>query len=257
MSEKFALSLNDFTANAARCISRLRESDAFQDVTLVGDDKKQINAHKVVLSSCSGYFDSILRHNQHAHPLLCLDGVDSKDLTNVMDYIYKGELKIYHEELDRFLNVARKFELEGLLVSGTEDNDLNTELRNEEILVASKDKFDPQENEIFNTMEIINDQKFKPVQNTNQLDLSFKSNMIMESPEFQSIEELDEAISNKYKKTSGGYQCSICNKIQKYSSHMKEHVELHFDGLLFQCKICEKKHKSRNVLRQHLYRHKL
>ena len=92
MSEKFSLTWNEFTTDAARSFKNLRESDTFHDVTLVTDDKKQISAHKVVLSSWSGYFDSVLRQNQHSHPLLCLDGINSKDLTNIVDYIYNGEL---------------------------------------------------------------------------------------------------------------------------------------------------------------------
>ena len=32
-----------------------------------------------------------------------------------MDYIYNGELKIYQDDIDRFLNVGQRLGLEGLI----------------------------------------------------------------------------------------------------------------------------------------------
>ena len=37
------------------------------------------------------------------------------ELTNVLDYIYNGELQIYQENLERFLEIAARFQLEGLI----------------------------------------------------------------------------------------------------------------------------------------------
>ena len=51
----------------------------------------------------------------HSHPLLCLEGITSADLDNIMDYVYNGEVKIFQEDLDRFLAVAERFKLQGLL----------------------------------------------------------------------------------------------------------------------------------------------
>merc|ERR1711884_962829 len=92
------------------------------DVTLVSDDQQQVSAHKLVLSACSEYFKNIFKHNNkpNAHPLLCLGGVSSEDLKNIMDYIYNGEVNIFQDCLDRFLSVAQRLKLEGLM--GNEDN---------------------------------------------------------------------------------------------------------------------------------------
>ena len=53
--------------------------------------------------------------NKHSHPLLCLEGLSSGDIRNMMDYMYDGELQIFQEDLDRFLNVAQRLKLEGLI----------------------------------------------------------------------------------------------------------------------------------------------
>ena len=114
MGEKFSLKWNDFQANASNSFRKLRNTDDFYDVTLVSDDHKQVSAHKIVLCASSEYFKNILKNNKHSHPLLCLNDVDANELNNVLDYIYNGELQIHQDHLDQFLQVAHRFQLEGL-----------------------------------------------------------------------------------------------------------------------------------------------
>ena len=117
MSEKFCLKWNDFHSNVSKSFELFRNEDYLHDVTLVSDDQQQVSAHKLVLSACSVYFKNIFKHNNkpNSHPLLCLDGISSHDLNNIMDYIYHGEVQIYQENLDRFLSIAQRFRLDGLM----------------------------------------------------------------------------------------------------------------------------------------------
>ena len=115
MSERYCLRWNDFQSVVSQSFSVLRREEEFYDVTLVSDDQTQIPAHKLVLSASSKFFKSILKRNSHSHPLLYLSGVDSKSLGFVLDYIYQGEVQIYQHELDNFLEIAQKLEIEGLL----------------------------------------------------------------------------------------------------------------------------------------------
>ena len=112
--EKFCLKWNDFQTNVSNNFRKLRTSDHFYDVTLVSDDQQQVSAHKVVLASSSEYFKNILTSNKHSHPMLCLNGVSSAEMKNILDFIYNGEIQIYQEDLDEFLNIAQRFQLEGL-----------------------------------------------------------------------------------------------------------------------------------------------
>ena len=115
MTEKFCLKWNDFTTNTTKAFGLLRKEDFLQDVTLVGDDNRQVAAHKLVLSSCSQFFKQIFKNNKHSHPLICLDGITSTELDNILNYMYDGEVNIFQDDLDRFLAVAQRFKLEGLL----------------------------------------------------------------------------------------------------------------------------------------------
>lgn len=116
MAEKMCIKWSDFAPNISNTFSGLRYKKDFVDVTLVSNDHHQISAHKVILSACSGYFETILTLNTHTHPLLCLNGINSIELNLVMDYIYNGEILMYQQDLERFLEIAERLELKGLLI---------------------------------------------------------------------------------------------------------------------------------------------
>ena len=73
--------------------------------------KSEISAQKLVLSASSDFFKSILRKNPHSNPLLYLSGVDSTSLGFVLDYTYQGEVQIFQNDLDNFLEVAQKLKI--------------------------------------------------------------------------------------------------------------------------------------------------
>merc|ERR1712126_317130 len=128
-SEKFCLRWNDFERNVSQSFTKLRKESNLFDVTLVSDDQKQVTAHKLVLSACSDFFKNIFNSNTHSHPLIYLDGVGASELNLVLDYIYQGEVQIYQEKLDRFLEIAKKLKLDGLLA--TDDNQENNITKDE------------------------------------------------------------------------------------------------------------------------------
>merc|ERR1712243_472272 len=105
MPEKFCLKWNDFQTNVSKSFGLLRNEEYLHDVTLVSDDHNKMSAHKLVLSACSDYFRDIFKNNQHSHPLICLDGISTEDLRNILDYMYNGEVQIYQEGLERFMAI--------------------------------------------------------------------------------------------------------------------------------------------------------
>ena len=99
MAEKFCLKWNDFQTNVSNAFKKLRKTENFYDVTLVSDDQQQVSAHKVVLASSSEYFKNILTSNTHSHPMLCLSGVNTADIKNMLDFMYHGEIQIFQDDL--------------------------------------------------------------------------------------------------------------------------------------------------------------
>ena len=233
---------NDFSSNVHKSFQNLRNEEDFFDITLVGDDCKHVTAHKLVLSSSSEYFKMVFSNNKRyfqSHALICLEGLNQSDLNNVLDYIYHGEIQIYQEDLDRFLGIAERLKLEGLIGGEQQKNEdeANSELILEENAPTSNnDLVVPQkDNHKTKDVKIIG----KPV-------ISFQSSDI------QSMEQLDQKVEESYSKDSDGlFACHYCSKSFKMRCHIKEHVEIHFEGLSFPCTYCDTILRSRYTLRKH------
>ena len=240
MSDKFALLWNDFQSNAANNFSKLRTSSDFKDVTLVGDDHKLISAHKVILSSSSEYFKNILIQHEHSHPLICIDGLNSDDIENVLDFIYTGALHIFQEDVDRFLKISEKFKLEGLFLNQDDVRSNNSILEKERTYKEDDSTADVEE--ILQSVDGTGKSLIKIHKN----DIGFSSD------DFQNIEELNSKINENVQRIDNGTKCIICGRIFKKTVHAKEHVEgAHIEGLQFQCNFCNKTYRNRKCLRNH------
>ena len=113
MSEKFCLKWNDFESNFSSAIKTIREESEFCDITLASDTE-QVSAHKVILSASSPFFKTVLRRNNHQHPLIYLRGVAFPDLEAVINFIYHGEVSVAQEDLNSFLQLAEDLQIKGL-----------------------------------------------------------------------------------------------------------------------------------------------
>ena len=112
-SEKFCLKWNDFSSHISSSLKTIREDKDFFDVTLACN-QDQIEAHKLVLSSCSPFFKQILRKHLHQHPLLYLRGVQFRDLVNILNFMYNGEVNVAQDDLTSFLSLAEELQVRGL-----------------------------------------------------------------------------------------------------------------------------------------------
>ena len=242
--EKFCLKWNDFHGNISKSFQKLRNEEDFFDVTLVGDDGKHVTAHKLVLSSSSEYFKTLFTNSKkyfQSHAFICLEGLQQHDLNNILDYIYQGEVQIHQQDLDRFLEIAQRLKLEGL-IGGKQQDDEEIEYREEKIIDPTED-----------VSENISKGERKIVR-----DVRTKVNPIMsiEASDIQSIEELDQKVEESYSKNAMGiFVCHHCSQSFRKRCNIKEHVEIHFDGLSFPCSICETVLRSRKTFRNHQRKH--
>ena len=144
-SEKFNLKWNDFQSNVSKSFGLFRNESYLHDVTLVSEDFKHVPAHKLVLSASSEFFRNILQQTKQTQPLMCLEGVSSSDLQNVLDYVYDGEVKIHQEDLDKFLSIAQKLKLEGQIRNSEYEQDVASnelDVASNELDVASNEPND-------------------------------------------------------------------------------------------------------------------
>jgi len=142
-SEKFCLKWNDFESNISSAFQDIRHEKDFFDVT-VACDEEQLQAHKVILSACSPFFKSVLRRNQHQHPLLYLRGVSFRDLESVLNFMYHGEVNVAQDDLNSFLQVAEDLKVKGLTQNNSSTKSGSQSVsHNKQTVLKSEVKTDP------------------------------------------------------------------------------------------------------------------
>ena len=250
MSEKFSLKWTDYQSNWNRAINALQKDTDFSDVTLISDDKIKFSAHKILLSSCSKMFKTILKSNTHSgNSLLFLGGVSSMNLGFILDYIYQGEVNLYQEHLDGFLENAKKLEIEGLL-GGDNEDDRGKYKKDEEILFEPF-AAEPTIEQPFMKMDAngarIPRRQYKVVK-TDVENFDVRS---------MTSEEIEGKRKELYEKDNGVWRCLACDYTSASirSSQVRLHVETHLDGLCFTCDICKKDFRSRHMFYQHKKEH--
>ena len=214
------------------------------DVTLVSDDHNKVQAHKLVLSACSEYFRDIFKNSPNSHPLLCLNGISQQDLKNIMDYIYDGEVQIHQENLDRFLNVAQRLKLEGL-IGGKSEEESYEEPYEEHVQGVAKEEVISEVNQKFNS------EKKEPRRKTE----SIAGTIAVSGDTNGSYEQVLQYMETC---SDGSYRCTVCGKTSDSDKHqrskktnMMNHVETHLEGLSYSCPLCQKSFRSKNSFSKH------
>ena len=229
--EKLCLKWNDFQINVNSAFGKLRNDQDLSDVTLVCEDGKQLEAHKVVLAASSPFFLELLQRNKHQHPLVFMRGVKSDNLSSLVDFLYYGEVNVLQESLDAFLALAEDLKLKGL--TGSEENSNNeTEVET------------PKHNQ---TRDILLQNKIKSDQirqrNTQGMtEPSFERAIATFTPASNDPElhQLDDQIKSMMEPGTKGNVCKVCGK-EGQSIDIKRHIEVnHITGVTHPCDFVER-----------------
>merc|ERR1712142_370870 len=113
-----------FEANIRDSFSKLRNDQRFYDVTLVTEDGKHIQAHKIILSAGSHFFNDIFMKSNPKDMLIYLKGISSDKLEPIIEFLYNGETFITQEEVKVFIDTGKELQVKGLEgeLTGIEDN---------------------------------------------------------------------------------------------------------------------------------------
>jgi len=111
--QQFCLRWNNHQSALVSVFDHLLQSEAFVDVTLAVDGLL-LRAHKLVLSACSPYFQSMFASHPAKHPIIILKDVRYSDLRALLDFMYKGEVAVDQDRLPAFLRLAESLKIRGL-----------------------------------------------------------------------------------------------------------------------------------------------
>ncbi|XP_026742083.1 protein bric-a-brac 1-like isoform X4 [Trichoplusia ni] len=116
--QQFCLRWNNYQSNLTSSFDQLLQTQSFVDVTL-SCDGQSLKAHKVVLSACSPYFQSLFMDNPCQHPIIIMRDTKYCDLKAAVDFMYRGEINVSQEQIPALLKVAESLKIRGLTdVSG-------------------------------------------------------------------------------------------------------------------------------------------
>ncbi|XP_069944041.1 zinc finger and BTB domain-containing protein 14 isoform X9 [Cherax quadricarinatus] len=110
-----SLSWNNHRATFCHILSTLREKERYTDVT-VACDGKFYQVHKLVLSTCSEYFEKIFENTPCKHPVIVLKDVQTDELEALLSYMYEGAVSVAQNDLARLIKAAEVLRIKGLAV---------------------------------------------------------------------------------------------------------------------------------------------
>ncbi|XP_045113199.1 zinc finger and SCAN domain-containing protein 2-like isoform X4 [Portunus trituberculatus] len=87
----------------------------YADVTLSCEGKFYA-VHKLVLSTCSEYFDNIFEQTPCKHPIIVLANIQQAELEAILSYMYDGAVTVSQSNLPRLIKVAELLQIKGLAV---------------------------------------------------------------------------------------------------------------------------------------------
>jgi len=241
----------------------LRDDSAFCDVTLACDGRR-VEAHKVILSSCSPVIKDLLIQSQHPHPILYLRGVKFSQITALLDFIYKGEVDLAREELDDFLEVARELQVKGLTEEDRQSREFeqNPKAIEHEVLGFTANDDDQKKEKIkpaFPTLFTEEDENekeetyFEPIEEAN-----FIPQIKMEEEDY--FDREDESCDTsapfpEYKviyRDKVYFNCEQCDYKTTRKVNLTEHEESIHKGILHACDQCDFKIGRKDSLKRHI-----
>jgi len=258
--ESYNLNWEEFDAYTSLTFKQLLAKPDFTDVTLACEGEETIEAHKVILSACSPFFDRILKKNSHSHPLIFLTDVTHSDLKSIINFMYLGQTNVVQEDLQRFLKVATKFQVRGLTdgkKKGSVSQTTAISIHEEEVINQEENNIDQQQGGIANIQSSL-DNVVMLEDERRVDDFDFKCDLGNSSGFYHGITEEHSEIDSSL--LMDGFRmvpekvfpCDQCDYKASYSCNLNSHKRTVHEKLFFQCHLCAYKSSRKDRLNKHV-----
>jgi Cys2His2 zinc finger developmental/cell cycle regulator len=107
------LKWNNYEASIIQIFQEMLEAENLCDVT-IACERQFLKAHKIVLAACSPYFQALFMDNPCKHPIVILKDIRYQDLKSLIDFMYRGEVTVSHEQLPSLLKTAETLQIKQL-----------------------------------------------------------------------------------------------------------------------------------------------
>lgn len=101
---------NNYESGLTRIFENMLDSESLCDVTIACDGQS-LKAHKLILSACSPYFESLFMNNPCKHPIVILKDVLFTDLRSLVDFMYRGAVTVSRDQLPSLLKTGETLQI--------------------------------------------------------------------------------------------------------------------------------------------------
>ena len=241
-NENYDVLWKDFPSHLGEMMKNFR-NDKFTDVTLICNDKKEIRAHKNILSACSSLFKDLF--NSFSMPAIYLRGIDHAEMEAILQFMYIGEVTLTQEKLEEFMAVAKSLEISQLVKKQQIDEEKNHFIKEELSEEISEDRS-------------VKDSTLKlPKTKTKRVNGS--KYYIKIGSEYKCVDcdktfaRDGHAIRHK-KSTHDGikFDCSFCGYQANRPEVLKSHIQAKHEGIKYNCDICKYSTSWKNEMKKHV-----
>ena len=271
-AQHYTLGWNDFANSTSEAFKGLYSDTNFADVTLVCENDKKIAAHKVVLSSSSDFFKTILINNPHQHPLLYLKGTKFLDLQLIIQFMYSGQTQVAQNRLPGLMKTAEELEIKGLTAVQSKNNNSRSSEKIdsvEEFVGNSIDESGTNNEEEFNNRNIV---AMEESSVTDDIRHTFvKDSLIPMSSDGENVGNALDSNSDLLKKNikeessfsssnncglspingSKRVKCELCGKEFSNKQNATRHRQYAHEGIKYPCQQCNHKASTMSNLKTH------
>jgi hypothetical protein len=263
--ESYNLNWAEFDTYTSLTFKQLLMKPDFTDVTLACEGDESVEAHKVILSACSPFFDRILKKNSHAHPLIYLTDVTQSDMKAIINFMYLGQTNVAQENLQRFLKVATKFEVRGLtddkkgkkadgIINGADTSDIS--IQEDDVIAADV------QDDLDDSVMGEDDTEAGPDELAIKCEPESSSGFYYEKTEEKDLDS--SFMMDGFRIMPGSlprtpmmdhekvFPCDQCDYKATFSCNLTSHKRTVHEKLFFQCHLCEYKSSRKDRLNKHV-----
>ena len=236
-----------YSDHLRRVLHDLLATEDFADVTLVCDDKKQLNVHRNILSARSPFFKTIFQIDlNNNHPVIYLRGVEHADMISILQFIYLGEVTFDQGRMNEFLLLAKDLEIKELLKAvevgnlGPIDKEQNAEDNSEFSATLVPTDENGKNNLEANMLKENKDE---------QPNISIQIEENHCDYEFLRMRSLTGHIQSKNEYVK--YACNLCEYQATQQSTLTRHIQSAHEGVKYACNQCDYQATRQDKLKEH------
>ncbi|MCL4125930.1 UNVERIFIED_CONTAM: hypothetical protein GTU68_040363 [Idotea baltica] len=115
MSGHFCLKWNNHSSAFLNNIKVIYDKERFCDATILCQGK-YFPVHRIILSTCSEYFDEIFDRMKCQHPYIVFKDIEPTEMEMLLNYMYQGEINVSQDMLPSLIKTAEALKVKGLAV---------------------------------------------------------------------------------------------------------------------------------------------